>query len=261
MTRARKVHLRKKYLIRFHKIEMKKSSVLIFLLILIMLTLMSVFNFINNKVTPVLMDYAELELKKFSTIIINKAISKQISDDMNIEELFLVTKDSTGEIKTIDFNPLIVNKLLTLITNTVQLNLRYIEQGNLELVDIPNSVLIDYNAEDLKKGVIFEIPSGIVFNNAILSNLGPKIPVRINLVGDIISNIGTKVTNYGINNAMIEVSINMEITEQVILPFSSKKITVVNNIPVAIKLIQGTVPNYYLSGIDKLSPNLTIPVE
>jgi sporulation protein YunB len=219
------------------------------------------FKFINNKVTPVLMNYAELELRKFSTLIINKAISKQISDDMNIDDLFIITKDGSGEIKTIDFNPLIVNKLLTLVTNSVQLNLKYIEDGELELMDIPNNVLVDYDKSNLKKGVIFEIPSGIVFNNSLLSNIGPKIPVKLNLVGDIVSNIKTQVTNYGINNAMIEVSINMEVTEQVILPFASKKITVITNIPVAIKLIQGSVPNYYFNGIDKMSPNLSIPVE
>ena len=168
------------------------------------------------------MNYAEMELKKFSTLVINKAISKQLSDDMDITELFLITKDSTGEIKTIDFNPLIVNKLLTLITNTVQLNLKKIEEGNVEELNIPDSVTIDYDEAKLKKGIIFEIPSGIVFNNAMLSNIGPKIPVKLNLVGDIVSNVNTRVTNYGINNALIEVSINMSVTEQVILPFASK---------------------------------------
>ncbi len=257
----KKIHLRKKFVIVSKKTKIKKSTILVLTLILILFSILFMFKFINNKVTPVLMNYAELELRKFSTLIINKAISKQISDDMNIDDLFIITKDGSGEIKTIDFNPLIVNKLLTLVTNSVQLNLKYIEDGELELMDIPNNVLVDYDKSNLKKGVIFEIPSGIVFNNSLLSNIGPKIPVKLNLVGDIVSNIKTQVTNYGINNAMIEVSINMEVTEQVILPFASKKITVITNIPVAIKLIQGSVPNYYFNGIDKMSPNLSIPVE
>lgn len=256
-----RAHLRKKYLFRRRNTKIKKSTILMLVLIFIIIFTMLLFNFINKKVSPVLMDYAELELKKFSTLIINRAISKQITDDMSMDELFILTKDGTGEIKTIDFNPLIVNKLLTLITNTVQINLKYIEQGNIELVDVPNSVLIDYDEDKLKNGIIFEIPSGIVFNNALLSNLGPKIPVKLNLIGDIISNVKTKVTNYGINNAMIEVSVIMEVTEQVILPFASKRITVTTNIPIAIKLIQGSIPGYYFNGMDKLSPNLTIPVE
>lgn len=257
----KKAHLRKKIIIVPKNIKMKKSSILIFVIILLIIFIFIIFNFINTKVTPVLMDYAELELKKFSTLIINKAISKQISDDMDISELFLITKDSNGEIKTIDFNPLIVNKLLTLITNTVHLNLKKIEEGEIDDLSIPDNITIDYDKNKLKKGIIFEIPSWIVFNNPMLSNIGPKIPVKLNLVGDIVSNIRTKVTNYGINNAMIEVSINMSVSEQIILPFASKKITVENNIPVAIKLIQGRIPNYYFQGFDKISPNLAIPVE
>jgi len=39
----------------------------------------------------------------------------------------------------------------------------------------------------------------------LLSNLGPKIPVKFDLVGEVIINIETKITNYGINNAMMEI--------------------------------------------------------
>ena len=95
----------------------------------------------------------------------------------------------------------------------------------------------------------------------ILYYLGPKIPVRLNIVGDITSNIKTKVTNYGINNALVEVFINMQIDEQVILPFSSKKISITNDIPVAIKMIQGTVPNYYFNGLEQESPIVSLPIE
>ena len=57
---------------------------------------------------------------------------------------------------------------------------------------------------------------GIITNNALLSNLGPKVPVKINLVGNVISNVGTKVENYGINSIMVEVySINFERIVQV----------------------------------------------
>ncbi len=105
------------------------------------------------------------------------------------------------------------------------------------------------------------MPSGIVTNNALLSNLGPKIPVKFELVGDVISNIDTKITNYGINNAMIEISVNVQLNEQIILPFISKRISYTTNIPIAIKLIQGTIPNYYFNGMNKSSPNVFIPVE
>lgn len=255
-----RIRLKKKIIFK-KNIRMKKSTFFILIFIFFITALIYLFNFINSKISPVLMDYAELELKKFSNLVINKAITKEMGEEIDISELFVIGKNKDEQINTIDFNPLVVNKILTNITDSVQKNIKYIEQGDLEKIDIDQTALSNYDLNKLGKGIIFEIPSGIIFNNALLSNIGPKIPVKLNLVGDIVSNINTKVTNYGINNAMIEVSVNMELNEQVLLPFLSKKINLTTNIPIAIKLIQGTVPNYYFNGIDKNSPNIAIAVE
>lgn len=255
----RKVRLKKK--IKFHRGKLKKKNIFIIIFTILILSILLSFKFINTKISPVLISYAQLELTKFSNLVINNAVAAEVSDKIDISELFIISKNDDGEIKTIDFNPLVVNKLLTLITSNIQKNLRYIEQGNIDKLNMEQSELSNYNVSKLKKGIIFEIPSGIVFNNAMLVNLGPKIPVKLSLVGDIISNVNTKVTNYGINNAMIEVSINIKLSEQVILPFISQKINIESNIPVAIKLIQGSIPNYYFNGIDKNSPNVAISVE
>lgn len=70
----------------------------------------------------------------------------------------------------------------------------------------------------------------------------------------------TKVTNYGINSALIEVNLQIKIKEKVILPITTKEIEVISNTPIAIKLIQGTVPNYYSNGINK-NETFSIPIE
>ena len=137
------------------------------------------------------------------------------------------------------------------------MNLKNLEEGNLDLLEASDDVLIYYDKENLKKGIIFRIPSGIVFNNSLLTNIGPKIPVRFTLVGDVLSGINTKVTNYGINNALLEVSVNIKLTLKVILPISTKEVNVETNVPIAIKMIQGNVPNYYSNG---LNSNFSIPL-
>ena len=70
----------------------------------------------------------------------------------------------------------------------------------------------------------------------------------------------TKITNYGINSALIEVNLEIKIKEKIILPITSKEIEVIQNTPIAIKLIQGTVPNYYSNGINK-NETFSIPLE
>jgi len=213
---------------------------------------------LNKKVTPILLSYATNESKKIATFLINDAISKKVVEELTVENLFLLTKNDKGEIISIDFNSVIVNKILSVTTNTVEVSLRYVEQGRFEELEISDALLVQYE-DSFKKGNFYEVPLGVIFNNSFLSNLGPKIPVKINLVGNIISGVETKVTNYGINNAMIEVYVHLQVNIQVILPFLSDTVQVDTLVPIAMKLIQGSVPNYY--GGNLSSPLLSLPVE
>ena len=249
----KRIHLKRKF--SFFK---KKINFVIFIVIMLIIMIVLILNFISLKVNPVLLDYAQMEARKIASIIINDAVNQKITNDIDVEELFIITRDTNNEVKTIDFNPIIVNQILTETTILVQSNLRYLEQGKVDMLNLMNNALIDYNQDKLKQGIIYEIPSGVIFGNSFLANIGPKIPVKFSLVGDIVGYINTNVTDYGINNALIEVNIVLELSEQVILPFVSEKITIDTTIPVALKLIQGSVPNYYLNGLN--SPSFALPI-
>lgn len=251
----RRARLKRKYFV--HHVSKIQKIILIVILLIIMLFFS--FRYLNKKASPIFSEYAEMEIKKLSNIIINRAVSKQMVENASTENMFIVDKDSKGEIQTIDFNPVLVNKFLSTTVNSIQLGLKQIEEGNVDLLELPDDILIHYDKEKLKKGIIYEIPTGVIFGNSFLSNLGPKIPIRFNLIGDISGNINTKVTNYGINNAMIEVTLHIKLTEVVLMPFISKKIKVESNIPISIKIIEGNVPTYYLSGVDRQSSTITIP--
>lgn len=253
----KRIHLRRK-IILFNK--NKKINIIILTIIMFIIFIIIIFNFINKKVSPVILNHAELEARKLATLVINSAVSKNISNNIKSDEIFLITKDSNNQISTIDFNPSIVNSILTETTALIQKELKKIEDGEIEDVETFN---LNYIGSDKskKQGIVFEIPSGLVFGNTFFSNLGPKIPIKLNLVGNITSEITTQVTNYGINNALIEIRICIKLTEQVILPLTTNKIEIENNVPIALKLIQGTVPNYYLNGISNSSNSLTVPTQ
>lgn len=243
-----RIKLRKKYIFRK---KLSKGEKIIIVIFLLFLAISLSFHYISESVTPVLMNYAEVEATKFINSIVNKSVSESKIEDM--DNLFIVSK--TGdEINTIDFNVNVVNEMLTNISTKVQENIKKMDNG--ELVDLPG-----YDNEKLSKGIIYEIPSGLIFKNNILSNIGPKIPVKISMRGSIISNIDSSVTNYGINNAMVKVTVNLTLNEQVLLPFTLKKIEVNTSIPVAMKLIEGSVPQYYAGGVNESSPILSIPLE
>jgi len=241
-----------------HKIIILTKIVVILSLVLI--TTFFVIHLFNKKATPILLNYAELETKKLATIIINRAVSKQIASEIELEELIITHKNNNNEIQSVDFNSYTVNKVLNSVTNTIQLNLKWLEEGKVDMIELPEGVTMDYDKDNLKKGIIYEIPVGAITKNSFLSNLGPKIPVKLNLIGSVECGINTKVQDYGINNAILEISVNVTVSEQVVLPFTSKVITISTDIPVAMKIIEGKVPEYYANGINENSSTFSIPI-
>lgn len=226
----------------------KKYFSMVIIIIISIITLSFLFiNYYSKKAIPLLVSYAEAETKKLTILVINKAVTKQISN-MNTEELFDVTYNKDGEIILIDFNSKNTSKILSTMTSLVELNLRAIEEGKIDMLELPDNSLEQYDMNLLEKGIIFEIPLGIVTNSAFLHNLGPKIPVKLSLIGDVSTGFSTKIEEYGINNALLKVTIDIEVDTQIILPITSNKITIDCSIPIAIKVIQGKIPNYYLNG-------------
>ena len=252
--RTRRVHFRRKRISRI-----KKKNLFFILLLVTIISIFSLLFYISKKIEPILLETAELEVNKFSTIIVNKAISQVLEDKINADNIFEMSKNKNDEIQTIDFNPVIVNQILSVATTVVQSNLKLLESGELEPIGVYDMDLSKNRINDLEKGIIMRIPMGVVSNNSLFSNLGPKIPIRLHYLGDVNSNITTNITQYGINNAMIEVGIHIEMTAQIILPLMTKKKVLDYNIPVVIKIVQGIVPSYYGNGLLKDSAIYSLP--
>ena len=81
------------------KIVIKKINLLIFSFILVFIIIILLFKIINERINPILFDYATLESRKFASIIINKAIEKNVATDLVIEDLYIVSKKENNEIE------------------------------------------------------------------------------------------------------------------------------------------------------------------
>lgn len=249
-----RVHLKKRK-------NLSKSKIFFLTFIWVVVSVFILLGFINKRFTPILLETAELEVGKFSTIVINKAIAQVLEDKINTDNLFNTVLTENGEIQMIDFNPIVVNQVLNVATSVVQNNLKLLEDGEIDSIGIYDMDLPESRIDDIKKGIITKIPMGVLTKNSILSNLGPMIPIRMHYIGDVTSNITTKITQYGINNVLVEVGVKLQMTAQIILPFTTDKMMLDCDIPLAIKMVQGKVPNYYGSGLVKDSSLYSIPLE
>lgn len=198
----------------------KKSKIILFFIIVFIISIVVLYIY-SFKVSPILLKYAKIEGKKQAIDIISKNLSDDIVECLNEEELFTVEKDNNGNIEMIDYNTKVVNKILSISSKQVTKN------------------FYDFKKEN--NSVIKKIPMGIITNNIFFENLGPKVPIKMNLDGNVLTSLKTKVKNYGVNSALIEVYVNIEANIDIIIPFCNTKIKVKNEVPISIKVAKGNV--------------------
>lgn len=243
----KRMHLKKK--------KKKNLNIIILIAILIIIVIIYIFKIFNDKAIPHFISYSQIQTKKIVTNVINDTVLNEVAANIELNDLFIITKDDNGDIKSIDFNPVTVNKILVNTSIKVEENIKYLETGDVDKLNLSYS----YDYDKLKKGIIYELPSGIIFNNALLINILPKIPVKISLIGNMFCKLNTSVTSYGINNALIKVNLNIEVEVKILLPFISDNTSVSVDVPIIIKIISGEVPSYYFDGY-LTSPSITSEV-
>ena len=223
--------MRKMHLIHKIKISLFKKILITLLILLIIFVIF--FSYLKKHVTPLLIEYTILESKKRSSSLISSSIREINMDTTNLYKI------NTGDnvIKEVEFDTVKVNNYLS------EISLKILE-----------------NMKKLNNTLEFEVPLTLVYNNPFLTNLSYKIPIKINFINSLTSNINTKITNYGINNAIVEVSIKITIEEVVIIPFKTEIISVSQDIPILFKMVNGNIPEYY-SGIEGSSNSFSIPIK
>lgn len=203
------------------------------------------------------MDVAEKETERIASIVINNAIGKQIAEDeIKIEDLIIANQDSVGNITSFNFNTSIINAVQARITSRVQKNLQLASEGNIAALELPE---IDIESEGHpNEGILYHIPLGQATQNALLGNLGPKVPVRFYVVGSVEPNIVKTVTPFPINSALIEISVHIKVSVQVVIPFLTKTSTVETLLPIVMRTYHGNIPDYYNGG-SEASPSIQLP--
>ncbi|WP_158638584.1 sporulation protein YunB [Metabacillus litoralis] len=224
---------------------------LLTLVIFIILTAGS-FWVVNKEIKPTLLRIANLEASSVATTIIQEAVKEEVINTGQAETLVLTDKDKNGKINMITFNASTVNNIHRKVTDNITSKLEEIEKENF------HSTKKGSQEMELDHGIVYSIPLGQITDNAILSTLGPDIPIRFYLIGDVHTDVKQTTKEYGINSANHQVSIFVEVTVQVVIPFATEKITITNTVPVIDILEPGDVPQYY-NNSGKDTPAIELP--
>ena len=204
---------------------------------------------VEKGIRPTLLHIAKTETQRIGTLAINQAVYKKTLENTNMENLIEAEKDNDGKITSVNFNPVIANRVLHETTFNVQKYLNDIALGKIKDLSIPDSIEVEQHGEQYyKEGIIHMIPLGQATNNALLAHLGPKVPVRLTAIGDVKSQLSRNVEATGINNTTIEYMVDITVDVKIVIPFATDTEVVETSILVGSIFVPGVVPEFFHAG-------------
>ena len=196
-------------------------------LIVILVFLVSVF-FIYADIClrPVVVTMAQHRIQSLVTRAVNNAIIMVMDDtDINYDDLVRTEKNETGEIVSINYNSLNINKLRSSLVHAA------IEQTQ----KVPATNVY--------------IPVGNMTNIDIFQNKGPKLKFTITPSSYVEAEVESVFKNTGINQINHQIFINIKVTANALIPNYSTSVVSVNKVCVAETVIIGKVPDSIGNGI------------
>jgi sporulation protein YunB len=217
--------------------------------------------FIDNEITPTIVEIAEVKVDEFATRGINSAV--KFAEEYTFEDIARLEKTDDGYISGLAWNPSVVNKINRAATDRVEEFFHSMNRGTPPQYSDPLGEPDVYGdtVDELvdRDPTVIEIPIGQATGNSILANLGPRIPVNLELVGAVRTQLVQEVEQLPINNVFVSLYVQVEADVQVVIPFTSKVTTVDTKILIDKNLVMGVVPEFY--GGTGGNPSISVPKE
>lgn len=218
----RKMSSRLKY--NTYKNKNKRKPNIFLLIIFYLAFVLLISKIFEQNILPNMLVLAESRAQYIATILMDKVISEYITDhNISYEQFFTMEKNNQGQVTAFISNTSNINQMKSQMTLTVQDRLNSIDSGT---INIP---LLNFTG------------------NLFLSDLGPKIPVRILSTGYINMDIKSQFTSVGINQTKHEVYIQCHSEITMMLPGRRKTAEINSTVPLTEAVIVGVVPNTYVN--------------
>ena len=157
---------------------MKNKKIILWTVIISFILSLILIQLVSKKLNPSILRYSTIEAKRFGTYVVNFSLDKEFLSELD-NDIFKITKNDENEIQMIDFDVKKVNNLLENVTTKVQNRLIMLENGKIDDMELANTFQ-GLRYKKIKKGVVCELPAGILYSNALLSNNGPVVPIKLN---------------------------------------------------------------------------------
>ncbi|MFL0164277.1 sporulation protein YunB [Candidatus Clostridium helianthi] len=193
------------------------SFIVLIIVIIVILNITLVF--FDQRVMPSVTEIATIMAKSQTLDIINKKSVDILSKDFKYDEMVKIEKDNQGNIILIQA-----------------------DTGKLNYIAAELSTECNKELSDMKNNAI-KVPLGWMSDKSAFYNVGPKISVEIEPIGNISTSYESKFESAGINQTRHKIYLNVTAKIRLRLPLRNQDAEVSTQVPVSDTIIVGKIPN------------------
>lgn len=185
---------------------------------------------------------------------IENIVIKNVDREVYNNIFFSFNSEELGNEELLNIINLNMNKDGEVVSVDYKLDIAY-EYLSKSMETLYNNIISMNMSTLYKSGInnVYYLPMGLIYNNVLMDSLGYKIPCKINFISDIDMGFKTKVTDYGVNNLLIELYIVIDVKSYIMSPSTYKEFGDTYEIIVASKVVVGKIPVYYGDSIEQSS--------
>lgn len=209
---------------RFKRINKKYK----FIILIIVITLLVAY-LLNEVIYPLFSKKCVYKAKVIVTQVSNEETEK-IMQNYTYKDLVHIEEDSDGNVTFLESNVVLINQIKANIVNNIQK--RFTEE----------------------KDTNIEIRLGALTGSRLVSNVGPKIKIKVIPSGTITSTLETEFYSVGVNQSLHRIYLNIDCTASILSPFETVSQSINNKILLSESVIVGNTPDNYYK-IDTMTPS------
>ncbi len=199
--------------------NLRKSLLILFLALTISLALV-----VDSYFSDALKIYIDQKSSMFVSRMLENTIRNSVLNKLNSKDLVYI--ETSGTIQNIIIDSQVTNQILADVYKNINEELENLENENYQL----------------------KIPVLGAFNKSFLASIGPKVNIEIMPSSSVKVDITSKITEYGINNSLLEMYIETDIVFNTYIPLRESEVIVNSRIPIHVQVLKGDVPKYYYRG-------------
>ena len=223
------------------------SKIVLFTIIFVLLFTIFLLSKFVNHLDHSLVQISTNEITRVTYEFITEKLDRHVFTGTNLEDILIIQKNNQDEILYVDFDLDQAYLILDQVSTILNESFKDLESGNVSVAYLDSDLSHELGS------MVLSIPIGNTFQNMYFCNFGPRVPVRISFIGAVLANLKTKVTDYGLNNALVELFVYIEFKTQIMSPFEIEEVTLQYDAVIASMMIEGEVPNFYGGTIQRES--------